>query len=230
MKCRHLATPALASAFALALLAQPGFAETAANPPKPETAVAAPAKPSAEAKDLMRFSSDGHNAAREIMAARVAIFNGDPKLAMEMIAQAKASVSKAELEAPTFTLKTTESVQGKAPDSKSQTEKAEMVPVDGQVVLADDFVATPEKQAHVSKANEHFKNGRKKEALEELRLGEIEVHYDRVFMPLASTYKHIEQATKLMDDHKYYEANLALKAIGDSFTVDSVILIDSPKK
>jgi hypothetical protein len=151
-------------------------------------------------------------------------------MAMEMIAKAKASVSKAELEAPTFTVKPTDSVQGKAPDSKSQTEKAEMVPVDGQVMLAEDFVATPEKQAHVNKANEHFKSGRNKEALEELRLGEIEIHYNRVLMPLASTYKHIEQATKLMDENKYYEANLALKAIGDSFTTDSVSLIDFPKK
>lgn len=27
-----------------------------------------------------------------------------------------------------------------------------------------------------------------------------------------------------MDGHKYYEANLALKAIGDSITVDSVLI------
>ena len=28
--------------------------------------------------------------------------------------------------------------------------------------------------------------------------------YNRVWMPLASTYKHIEQAAKLMDDHERY--------------------------
>ena len=48
------------------------------------------------------------------------------------------------------------------------------VPIDGQVVLAHDFVPTPEKQAHIKEANEHFKNGKPKEALDELRIGEIE--------------------------------------------------------
>ena len=41
------------------------------------------------------------------------------------------------------------------------------------------------------------------------------MNYSRVLSPLASTSKHIEQAIKLIDDHKCYEANLALKAISD---------------
>jgi hypothetical protein len=104
-----------------------------------------------------------------------------------------------------------------------------MVPVDGELVLAEDFVPTPEKRARIDKANEHFRNGKAKEALEELRLGDIGVLYSRAWMPLASASKRLEQATKLMDDHKYYEANLALKAIGDSITTDSVILNESIK-
>jgi hypothetical protein len=227
---KYLAAPALASAFALALFAHPGLAQTASSAPKPATAATAPAKPDAAAQDIMKFSQDGNNAMREIAAARVAIFNGEPKLASDMITKAKTSVAKAELEAPTFTVKTTTSVEGQKLGTKSETDKAQMVPVDGQVVLADDFVPTPEKVAHISKANEHFKNGKHKEALEELRLGEVEVMYNRVWMPLASTYKHIEQASKLMNDHKYYEANLALKAVGDSLTTDSVTLTEVPKK
>lgn len=68
------------------------------------------------------------------------------------------------------------------------------VSVDGQITLADDFVMTPEKQAHVAKANEHLKNGDQTKALEELRLGEIDVNYTRIWMPLASTEKHLDQA------------------------------------
>ena len=49
-------------------------------------------------------------------------------------------------------------------------------------------------------------------------------------MPLASTAKHLDQAIKLMNDHKYYEANLALKAVSDSITTDSVTLTEVPKK
>ena len=228
MKRICLAAPVLALAFGSFLLSQPALAETAKSAPEPAAATAAPEKPDAQA--IMRFSQDGNDAIREISAARVAIFNGDVKLASEMIAKAKASVGKAELEAPTFTVKVTTSVEGKELGSKTETDKAEMVPVDGQLVLADDFVPTPEKQKRIAAANEHFKNGKNKEALEELRLGEVEVMYNRVWMPLASTTKHLDQAAKLMDDHKYYEANLALKAIGDSLTVDSVSLTEVPKK
>lgn len=56
------------------------------------------------------------------------------------------------------------------------------------------------------------------------------MNYSRVLIPLASTSKHIEQAMKLIDDHKCYEANLALKAISDSLRVDLVNLTELPKK
>ncbi len=197
---------------------------------KSATAAVAPAKSDAEAQAIMRFSQSGNNAIREIAAARVAIFIGDPKLALDTITKAKASVAEAELEAPTFTVKTTASAEGKDLGTKSVTEKVDTVPVDGRLVVADDFVPTPEKQARINKANEHFKNGKQKEALEELRLGEVEIMYNRIWMPLASTSKHIEQAIKLMNDQKYYEANLALKAIDDSLTVDSVSVTDLPEK
>jgi YfdX protein len=230
MNRKHLAVPAMASALALSLLAYQALAQAPSTAPEAATASAAPAKPGAEAKDWMKFSQNGNDAIREIAAARVAIFDGDPKLASDMITKAKASFAKAELEAPTFTVKATESVQGKELGTTSDTAKAAMVPVDGQLVVADDFVSTPEKQARIAKANEHFKNGEQKEGLEELRLGEVEVMYNRVWMPLASASAHIEQAIKLMNDQKYYEANLALKAIDDSLTVDSVSVTDLPKK
>jgi hypothetical protein len=223
----HLVVSALALAFASSLLAFPTLAQNTQDASKPAATAAAPAKQDAQA--VMRFSQDGNNAIREINGARVAIFDGNPKLASDLLTKAKASVAKAAQEAPTFKVKITTSVAGKDLGTSSETDKAALVPVDGQLVLADDFVSTPEKQARIKKANEHFRNGKNKEALEELRLGEIEVMYNRVWMPLASTTKHIGQAMKLMDDHKYYEANLALKAIGDSLSVDSVKLTDVPK-
>jgi YfdX protein len=59
---------------------------------------------------------------------------------------------------------------------------------------------------------------------------QIDVMYNRVWMPLTSTKAHLADATKLMDDHKYYEANLALKAVGDSLQTDSVNLVGTPVK
>ena len=168
MNGKLLASSAFALVLASSLLTLPASAETAKSAPKPAAATAAPAAKSDAASDalsIMKYSQDGSRAIREIGLARVAIFNGDPKLASDLIARAKASVGKAEQEAPTFTVKMSNVSDGKVTDTKSETAKAQMVPVDGDLVLAEDFVPTPEKRARIDKANEHFRNGKAKEAL-----------------------------------------------------------------
>jgi hypothetical protein len=249
MNGKLLASSAAALALASSLFALPASAESAKNAPKPAADTTAPAatttapaaaadakadaksdaksEAKSEALSIMRYSEDGSRAIREIGAARVAIFNGDTKLASELITRAKASVAKAEQEAPTFKVQNEES--GKAAGAANETVKAQMVPVDGDLVLAEDFVPTPDKRARIEKANEHFKNGNAKDALEELRLGDIAVMYTRAWMPLAAAAKHLDQAVKYMDAQKYYEANLSLKAIGDSITVDSVAINEAVK-
>lgn len=226
MKTRNLTSPALTLLFTALLASLPAAAQVSPGAGKPN----AEAKTAPAAQAAAKFSDEGKSALRDIEAARLAIFSGDPKLAIEMITKAKTGVAKAELEAPSFMIKPSAMGVGGAPTAKPETTKAEMVPVDGQLVLADDFVATPEKQTHIANANEHFKNGKHEEALKELRLADVEVMYDRLWLPLASTYKRLDQASKLMDEHKYYEANLALKGIGDSLTIETIVLTGAPKK
>lgn len=78
----------------------------------------------------------------------------------------------------------------------SERDKAGLVPVQGELVLRDEFAPTPEKQQHVRNTNELFNNRRTREALKELRLGEIELSYNRVWMPLtaASRYRQGSEA------------------------------------
>lgn len=103
------------------------------------------------------------------------------------------------------------------------------VPVDAQIVSADDYVMTSEKQAHINKANEHLRKGDQAKALEELRLGDVEVSFSRTWIPIAQSERQVDQAIKLADAGKYYEANLALKAIEDSATVDTATVVNLPK-
>ena len=102
------------------------------------------------------------------------------------------------------------------------------VAIDGQLSLADDFVMTPEKKVHVDKANESFKKGDHTTGLQELRLGAIDVNYTRWWIPIAPAEAHLDQAIKLANESKYYEANLALKAVEDSVTLDSISFSDLP--
>jgi len=184
----------------------------------------------ANASPLAMFSQAGNAAIQAIRGARVAIFNGDPNTAKQLLDKAKTSVETAAKDAPMFNTRTTMSVQGKVVGSADQESTAGLVPVDGQVVQVDDFVLTPEKKAHIDKANEHFKKGESKQALDELRLADIDVNYSRSWMPIAAAQKHLDDAIKLLNEDKYYEANLALKAIEDSVTTDSVTLAEAPKK
>ena len=104
-----------------------------------------------------------------------------------------------------------------------------MIPIDGDIAVADTYVGTDEKQKHIDKANEHLKAGRSSEALEELKLAEVDVVFSRVLLPLESTKKRVADAEKLVNDHKYYEANLCLKAAEDAIVVDAIDLVGKPK-
>lgn len=209
----------LAGILASSLLCLPAVAETSNGAAKSNNA--AP-----DAQSILKFSEDGNTALRDIEAARIAIFTGEPSSATAMIAKARSDLAKAEQAAELIVANAHAAKAGAKPAAPA---KIDMIPVDGQLVLADDFVPTAEKQSHIAAANEKFKNGKRDEGLKELRLGEVQIVYNRLWMPVASALKHLDQATSFLADHKYYEANLALKAIGDGLTVESMSLNETPK-
>ena len=49
-----------------------------------------------------------------------------------------------------------------------------------------------------------------------------------MLLPLEATKKRVADAEKLVNDHKYYEANLALKAAEDGIVVDAIDLMGTP--
>ena len=201
------------------------------------------AKVSAAAQELTKVSNDGFMAMRAVRAARIAIFNGEPKVAVEIMGKAKEALDAAAKDESIFvadmkTLAGKKAVHGTTTagdkaahgtTTAAATKATIWIPIDGQIALADTYVATPEKKEHIAKANEHVKSGRAKEAIEELRLGEIDVTYTRVLMPLTATTKCLADAMSLANEHKYYEANLSLKAAEDGVILDSVGLTDTPQ-
>jgi hypothetical protein len=210
------------------VVASPMLAHAAdSTKPPPESSAAAGAGP--DANNMQQFAGAGHSVMVDIDDARLAIFNGDPKVAMKLMEAAKSSLVQAD--------KDVHSVNESAPVDKAKPDSTNMVgpkmrslQVDGQLALADDFVMTPEKKAHVDKANESFKKGNRATGLEELRLGAIDVNYTRWWLPIETTENHLDQAIKLANESKYYQANLALKAIDDSVTIDSISFSDLPMR
>jgi hypothetical protein len=181
-------------------------------------------------QEMMKVSSEGFDAMRAIREARVAIFNGRPSVATELLNKAKSSLETAAKDAPTFVTTTQTSVNGTVVGADMTVANMNWVPIDGQVSLADAYTASPKKSQHIKNANEHFKNGQCNKAIEELRLAAIDVTWTRVMMSLNTTTKCVNEATTLLNQQKYYQANLALKTAEDALVIDSANLLAVPHK
>ncbi|MEO6786293.1 MAG: YfdX family protein [Chthoniobacteraceae bacterium] len=208
-KRNHRITSALALSLAGTFLFASVSSLTAEEAKTPKASAATKAEMKTE-KAEMKVSKDGFTAMREIHDARLAIFNGEPKVCSELLAKASEALAKA------------------SKDESVAKVKEDMIPIDGSLALADSFVPTEEKAKHVAKANEHFQKGDSKKGIEELKLGEVDVNFSRVLISLGTTEKRLAAAEALAKEHKYYECNLALKAAEDAVVLDSVSLLEFP--
>ena len=185
-----------------------------------------PEKPGVAQQAIIKFSEAGSLGMQSVRGARVAIFNGEPMAALKLMEAAKKHFEDADKNSPTLDTTTTIIVGGIAIGTGSHKGDVKSVPVDGQVILADDFVPTPEKQVHIDKANGFIRLGDNGSAINELLLGEIDVVLQQSWIPIAPTLKHLNQAIKLAGEDKYYQSNLSLKSIDDSIALSSVNLHD----
>lgn len=169
----------------------------------------------ANERPFIRLSEEGSKAARDISLARVAIFDGQTQEATKLVNQAKTTLVTAAKDADKLAIKKPE-----------KTDAGPMIPIDARLTMADDFVLTSEKREKIDKVNEHLKKGETNQALEVLRPADVNLTLTTLFMPLEATSKAVDQATELLAQSKYYEANLALKKAEDGWVVDSQSFVD----
>jgi hypothetical protein len=204
-------------------------------------------------QDVGKLSKDGAQAFRDMHLARIAIFDADPAQAKALIGKAQAALTKAKADDAVFNkaeaeLKTpaelaatknkatadkssvdkTGSVQSAAGDTKSK-DKVAWVPVDAQLTLGEDFLATPEKATAVTEANKHLAKGDQKGAIEQLKLAHVDVNFVMAVLPLDKTVADVNQAATLINQGKYYEANAALKTAEDGMRFDVIDAIGLPQ-
>ncbi|PHP66965.1 hypothetical protein CSC94_10425 [Zhengella mangrovi] len=206
---RNLAFAAIATAALAGTAMTPVLADAAGK-----TDQAVEASKSGKANPNLQLSQDGYNVMRDIRAARIAIFNGDPSAAQKYVDLARDDLGKVKTDDKLAKL--------------NSTDDPNLIPVDGQVVVADNFQATPEKAKHIAAGNAHLKKGETAKAMDELKLADVDVGFTRVLMPLRETQNHVDIAYKLVKDEKFYEANMALKAAEDGLNADTVMLVEVP--
>ncbi len=192
----------------------------------PPVAASAAAEPGRAGDSLAQVSEDGFAGMRAVGAARLAIFDGRLQEATEILKRAEFLLNKAATQQKALNAAAGVSRDPNLAEVSKRAQHADLVPIDAQLVLADNFVMTPAKREHIAKANEHFKKKERKQALARLKQGEIDVAYTRTFVPVGTVLKHVRQAERLMRESQYYEANIALKAADDSLVFDTVALRD----
>jgi YfdX protein len=226
---------------ATTILAGAAYAADQAAPPVPQETAAQKAAD----RDVGKLSKDGAQAFRDLHLARIAIFDADPSQAKTLIGKAQAALDKAKTDETVFTkaeadlhppATTGAASSDKTAAAKGDTSKGDMtkpvawLPVDGQLLLGEDFVATPAKASAVADANKSLAKGDRKGALEKLKLAHVDVNFTLAVLPLAKTTADVDQAAKLIDASKYYEANAVLKQAEDGMRFDMIDVIALPQK
>lgn len=192
-----------------------------------------PSTEDTQTREMMKFSHNGHEAMNDIGAARVGLFDGHPKAAIQLMDKAQTALDAAQRESADFKVPEnttgTHTANGKKMNNSQMNQGATLVPVDGRMSLGEAYVATPEKQSHIDKANQHLKNGETKQAIDELKLAGVDVNFTLVLMPIDSSKQELQQALSLANQGKYYEANLQLKKIEDSLIITEESLVNVPR-
>lgn len=167
-------------------------------------------------KEYLKVASQGFDAMRDIRMARGAIFEGQPKLAEDYLKEATKLLSEESTDWKSY-VKKYES--GKASDYK-------YVVINASIGLSEDYISSPEKKNAIKEANSKLSHGDKKGAIETLKLAGVTVMQSQYLMPLEATRKSVNIASKLLEEDKYYEANLVLKGAEDGVVVTSEGLIE----
>ena len=164
----------------------------------------------------VQVSSDGFEAMRNVRAARVALFNGDTEHAKAYVRQAQQALTKAA---------TDEKAAG-----TNRSGDPNLISIDGQLVVGEGYIGSPDKAAHLNRGERHLKDGNTQEAIEQLKLTEEDIGYTRLLMPLKETRSHVEDADRMMQKGDYFDANLALKSAEEGLAVETVMLVEVPKQ
>lgn len=104
------------------------------------------------------------------------------------------------------------------------------MPVDAQLTLGVDFVATPAKASAVTEANKNLAQGDQRGALEKLKLAHVDVNFTMAVLPLDKTVADVDQAATLIEQGKNYEANAFLKTVQDGMRFDVIDAVALPQK
>ena len=171
-------------------------------------------------KEMLKTADEALTAITDAHAARLALFENDIAAAKERIAHADAAFLDAEKKFNDLTIG----------DTEMPSDAKRYLPFDMSMALNENFTVTDESKEALEKANGLIQQGATDDAVEVLRLASVDVNVTGAFLPVVSTTDQLEQAKSLIDEGKYFDANLALKAIEDSVVIRSFSIDAIPQQ
>jgi hypothetical protein len=216
----------------------------AASPPTSDQQKTTPQQAAAD-KDFGSVSADGLGAFQDMTLTRLAIFDGRTADAKQYINDAVTALGKAKTDETVFTkaeadLKppasadapASKTASGAAPADNQPADQTKVpiawLPVDGEIMINEDYSANPAKTAAVADANSSLKSGDRKGAMEKLKLADMNVDVTLAVVPLEQTIKSVQQASDLINTSKYYEASQVLRLAQNSERFDATNVSDTP--
>lgn len=185
----------------------------------------------AATQDFAHFSQDGFTAVRDIGQARLAIFNGDTDGAKRDVSEAQTALQSARNDGSVFMKAESEL---KAPKGTNQpaptgsTERIEWLPVDGGLVLNEDYVPSNAKKQSIQQANAQMAKGDRQGAARTLKLADLNVMVDMEVVPLNKAIAGVDQAEQLLNSGKFFQASQALRGVQNAIRYDEEDFTGAP--
>ena len=169
-----------------------------------------------ELASFQALSTQGQKAFMDISVARLELFQGQAKKAVEHVHDAQQALKRAQSDNTAF-MKAASDLNAKDNTGKvdTSTKVTSWLPIWGDTVVQDSYMASPQKVKAVADANMKLKHGDAKGAAETLRLAGVDIDTAIALAPLKQTITDVDQAAQQLASDKYYEANLTLKKAQD---------------
>lgn len=184
-------------------------ADTAKTPAAPTEAKAKADYPTQSG--MLEVADGATQALMDIHAARVALMDGETETAGKLIASAKTAFDESHDEWAALTVG----------DTQNKDSDLRFLPVNASMALGETFVMTPEAGDALKTAGAQMQKGDKDQALETLRVADVQLEMTVAMLPLNGVDAALATAGKSVTDGDYYAANLALKGVLDSVEIRS---------
>lgn len=162
----------------------------------------------------LKISGHGKAVISDVRSARVALFEGQVDAALDLVKKAR---DVFDYTVVNYAVKLTSS------DGYG-------VPVDRSITLAEGFKPTKEHAEIINKAGSLAQQGKTEQAITLMKESGIDLDIQYALLPVLKNISNLEKAISDINDEKFYEANMMLKAIEASVIFEELNVEEIPQQ